>query len=369
VKPGRNDPCGCGSGRKYKKCCLAWDEARPPRAERDAEGRLIARPDVQTVWQDKRVRAVSNVISYRPSHETDHEFYIGVLADTLGGEKWREKQLALPEDRRHVALEWLALWDGLRRGDVAGIERTRLSPTRSSAIASGHLLALGTLAYDIYTLRHANALPDSLVHRIRTVSEFQGARYEAAVAAIFARSGYKLNWISENDRKLPEFIAAHPTTKTEIAVEAKSRHRPGVLGRTGEVPDVEALEIDVARLMRRAVEKETDGRPFVICIDLNLPTTRQRSEQEWIQELHDNVLAEFGDDVTGEPVVFSVAFFTNYAWHWEGETQPGYGAQLGVLPDRPAVPLPPSEIKLLDEALAQYGTLPGSMRASDVATG
>jgi uncharacterized protein YecA (UPF0149 family) len=22
VKVGRNDPCPCGSGRKYKKCCL-----------------------------------------------------------------------------------------------------------------------------------------------------------------------------------------------------------------------------------------------------------------------------------------------------------------------------------------------------------
>lgn len=27
-KPGRNDPCHCGSGRKYKKCCLPADEAR-----------------------------------------------------------------------------------------------------------------------------------------------------------------------------------------------------------------------------------------------------------------------------------------------------------------------------------------------------
>jgi TolA-binding protein len=32
---GRNDPCPCGSGKKYKKCCLAKDEAaaaavRPP---------------------------------------------------------------------------------------------------------------------------------------------------------------------------------------------------------------------------------------------------------------------------------------------------------------------------------------------------
>ena len=27
AKPGRNDPCPCGSGNKYKKCCLTTDEA------------------------------------------------------------------------------------------------------------------------------------------------------------------------------------------------------------------------------------------------------------------------------------------------------------------------------------------------------
>ena len=26
VRPGRNEPCLCGSGRKYKQCCLAKDE-------------------------------------------------------------------------------------------------------------------------------------------------------------------------------------------------------------------------------------------------------------------------------------------------------------------------------------------------------
>lgn len=28
---GRNDPCRCGSGRKYKKCCLARDQAEAPK--------------------------------------------------------------------------------------------------------------------------------------------------------------------------------------------------------------------------------------------------------------------------------------------------------------------------------------------------
>ena len=27
ARPGRNDPCPCGSGQKYKKCCLPKDEA------------------------------------------------------------------------------------------------------------------------------------------------------------------------------------------------------------------------------------------------------------------------------------------------------------------------------------------------------
>jgi tetratricopeptide (TPR) repeat protein len=27
AKPGRNDPCPCGSGKKYKKCCLMREEA------------------------------------------------------------------------------------------------------------------------------------------------------------------------------------------------------------------------------------------------------------------------------------------------------------------------------------------------------
>jgi hypothetical protein len=35
---GRNDPCHCGSGRKYKQCCLDKDEA----AARDARAKAAA---------------------------------------------------------------------------------------------------------------------------------------------------------------------------------------------------------------------------------------------------------------------------------------------------------------------------------------
>jgi|ETNmetMinimDraft_26_1059896.scaffolds.fasta_scaffold06009_5 tetratricopeptide (TPR) repeat protein len=46
-KPGRNDPCPCGSGKKYKKCCLRHADLAPGPAssqqvERALEARLVA---------------------------------------------------------------------------------------------------------------------------------------------------------------------------------------------------------------------------------------------------------------------------------------------------------------------------------------
>src|SRR5262245_20785951 len=37
MKIGRSEPCPCGSGKKYKKCCLLKEPAPPPDAERDTE--------------------------------------------------------------------------------------------------------------------------------------------------------------------------------------------------------------------------------------------------------------------------------------------------------------------------------------------
>jgi hypothetical protein len=65
VKPGRNDPCACGSGRKYKKCCLvsAADAGFQYRHWRQVEAGLIPRLTkfafetlgleiVEGAWQD-----------------------------------------------------------------------------------------------------------------------------------------------------------------------------------------------------------------------------------------------------------------------------------------------------------------------------
>lgn len=58
AKPGRNDPCPCGSGDKYKKCCLPKEEGvereqlakvETRRAESAAAHRLPLREDELTI--------------------------------------------------------------------------------------------------------------------------------------------------------------------------------------------------------------------------------------------------------------------------------------------------------------------------------
>jgi hypothetical protein len=46
---GRNDPCHCGSGKKYKKCCWAKDlEARSAGLAAEAAAKRAADPDAET---------------------------------------------------------------------------------------------------------------------------------------------------------------------------------------------------------------------------------------------------------------------------------------------------------------------------------
>ena len=42
MKVGRNDPCPCGSGKKYKKCCLGKDLATRDRQIKREDERLAA---------------------------------------------------------------------------------------------------------------------------------------------------------------------------------------------------------------------------------------------------------------------------------------------------------------------------------------
>jgi tetratricopeptide (TPR) repeat protein len=52
AKIGRNDPCACGSGKKYKKCCMASDEAAALAAQPAAVP--VHRPSLASLFHDER---------------------------------------------------------------------------------------------------------------------------------------------------------------------------------------------------------------------------------------------------------------------------------------------------------------------------
>jgi tetratricopeptide (TPR) repeat protein len=54
AKPGRNDPCHCGSGKKYKKCCLPKEEAE----QREASAKDQARREAQAAAHRLTLREV-----------------------------------------------------------------------------------------------------------------------------------------------------------------------------------------------------------------------------------------------------------------------------------------------------------------------
>ena len=80
AKPGRNDPCSCGSGNKYKKCCLMKDEA--------AEGEVLAvqkaARDEHAATHQMRLRDVKAAIAARFAEADGADVYDdGLLRDSM----------------------------------------------------------------------------------------------------------------------------------------------------------------------------------------------------------------------------------------------------------------------------------------------
>ena len=52
-KVNRNDPCSCGSGRKYKRCCLAKDHPPKPKTPSPTISKGIQSPFSSLLWEDE----------------------------------------------------------------------------------------------------------------------------------------------------------------------------------------------------------------------------------------------------------------------------------------------------------------------------
>lgn len=355
-RPGRNDPCPCGCGRKAKNCHPLSEETLAVTGAKRRELDLPPRPP-SAMFDGQRARAVGDRIHLLDANQTLQEYFLTVLYETLGRE-WYEEQDA-KGDRAHIVVQWYREFEALKTGKIAGIDQVEVSPGQFSAVPSGNLWSLLCLAHDVHSLRHGGKmnLNDALVARLRHPKEFQGVRYEVAVAAALSRAGFDIEWFTDTTRKLPEFKATHRDSGEACVVEAKSRQRSGAFGKSGEPAPADTLGPDVNKLLRAAKEKERDGLPLVIFLDLNLPEKAWTLEQ-WIAALSKEIPEMRAPATAEKPDKFAALAFTNYAWHWGGQQAGPRPEWIISFSTESVMPLPEVLRAPLATAAEQYGRLP-----------
>ncbi len=386
MKIGRNQSCPCGSGKKYKKCHLFSGEPLPVFTKIDSNPELeqikaqieheqterrrkleafgIYIDFVKPIqFKGKKVWALaSRLYTNEPANQTFHEFIIDVLRQELGREWW-ENQINLTADKQHFIIQCF-------RKHFEWRQRSE-SPANKvgniwAAKPDGYSRALLSLAFDVCSLIHAVHLPEIFLNKLRQYKDYQSVRYEIAIAALFARMGYKITFLDETyagQKLLPkhcEFVASDLVTKEEIAVEVKSKTRQGVLHRPGEFNKEREFQSSVSKLYRHALEQNPNDKPFIIFLDMNLPFgENQRPEDNvWLQsvtKMRDN--AAFA--TKGKPSPTNGIVFTNFSYHYGTDKETGNGEWLLELSPQPHFPIRSTDFgNKLMMALRAYGNVP-----------
>lgn len=241
TKTGRNQPCPCNSGKKYKHCCgsLTDTPKRVPaspeiiraleahyakeRIRQKQQG--LGRPIIAARFNDDQIVAVGKAIYWSKKAKTFADFLGEYIKRALGSD-WGNAELAKPLDQRHTLLQW---YDAYCRYQATTI--TTPGEVSTAEVTGVVACYLGT-AYSLYLLDHNVDLQARLVRRLKNSREFQGAYYELIVANALIRAGFKLTLEDETDptTKHCEFAAVSPTGR-KYWVEAKMRAVAGLLGK------------------------------------------------------------------------------------------------------------------------------------------
>jgi hypothetical protein len=297
-KIGRNDRCPCGSGKKYKKChggsvFIPFAPAPQPQirvtkvetgpippemarklAEQQRKDEEFTRqfghvrPPVATeVNGYKLVVAGGGLIWQRADQAKYFTDILLTFYQNVFGREWTEVEYAKPRGERHpvVELRYKAL------SYVNKLERTEDGVYVPQI--TGPMQAYLSFAYDLWIVNDTARLDKRLVERLKNQDQFHGARHELFAEATCIRAGFDIEHEDEADgsTRHAEFTATHRITKQKVSVEAKSKHRPGVMGQPGLRQNDGEYSMPVGNLLNDAIDKKPP-HPLVVFLDLNLPS-------------------------------------------------------------------------------------------------
>jgi hypothetical protein len=373
-KVGRNDPCPCKSGKKYKKCHgdpashipapdqeLSTEILQKIAMTKQEDGDHVrryghARELVSAEFQGHRLVAVGDEIMWR---QADKAKYFGdflvALMPTVFGVEWWDAEVAKPEDKRHPAFQWrfkAMTYQNKQAKTADGIYIKH--PT-------GPMVAYFSFAYDLFVVKDNGRLDSRLLERLKHPDQFQGARHELFAEATCIRAGYKIEHENEADgsTRHAEFTATHKATGERVSVEAKSKHRPGILGQPGKRQSVGAHYLPVHKLLKDAVAKNTP-HPLVVFLEMNLP--REAANQiltdvpnPFIEKTLDRLRTK---DSKRDPI--SLLVVTNSPEHHTEDEERANGRQLlSVITASPLKPMmKPVALKDIHQAANLSGNIP-----------
>lgn len=326
---GKHALCPCKSGQKFGDCHGKSPEPfsnlidslpTDPRSKPTWDAMVKAGVPYQGIkWSfvhnGKRFRFVGDRVYFRRHEETFHEFLFFFLAHILGSQ-WFAAQKQQPPEKRHQIHRWYdsvtAFWKSLR-------SRPQVDE-HFSAHAPGDVWDLLTLAHDVFHLFNAGNFAKKLKRRLLDHRDFQGTRYEIAVAALLTRAGFEVESVQGlHSKKQHDWHAVDRQSGITMAVEAKSRHRVGTLHEHGQVDSNKIHRGDVAGLVGQALDQNPGDKPFLIFVDLNVPNNPgfPLEQRPWFNEVWTD-MQSLGTATPENPDPFTAVFFTNFWHHWAG---------------------------------------------------
>lgn len=308
------------------------------------------KPIISVKMKEKQFVAVGNKYmfgDYKDFHNFLDAYIVSVLEPN-----WGQTELAKPYEERHEIIKWYSEAVDSARTAKAG------KPAAQASIWKG--VAYRLLAYDLYTTGHNSTLQKRLIGRLKHADQFQGARYELFAIATCIRAGFEIEYEDETGPGNHfEFTGVHIDTKQRVSVEAKSRHRPNVLGYKGPGKSGNAVKADVGQLINQALKNARD-LPHIVFIDLNLPPAAGTTgDQAWYKEIQKTVERNLGNASASKPDIFNLMIFTNHPFHYSDESISLRHDAVGMYSRFPKNKANyPFVIQSIHEAAMKFGNIP-----------
>lgn len=314
-------PCKCGSGIRYDKChypkelavqgaVKIFRDKEEKRHQFQHEHGHIRKPQIVEI-DGKHLVCVGNQI-FMQKEAVPYNFVNAIHDYALHfiGDGFLDSEESKAYEDRHPAIQWLHAYTDHHNRVLAQADA---SP---QDFQHGFGAAWTRFAYDIYTIRDNADLQETMRGRLLKVRDFQSARHELFVAALFVAAGFDIGFEDEadNTKKHPEFIATDKITGMKVAVEAKSRQWSGVKGFIGGKEFSENNKLNLRRLIAQAYQKSRDI-PLYIFVDVNLPSVSEDIENRWVAEINET-MNDLANEGYYNPCPAHAVFFHNDPSHY-----------------------------------------------------